>query len=55
MTLPWSDLEGRDWRLSDGLGPDVYVRNGSDLATSGLYLDLPPWGFHAFVVEAEPS
>lgn len=50
--LPWSDLAGRFWQLRDRLGPDWYERDGDDLATRGLYLDLPAWGCHAFEVRA---
>jgi len=25
-----------------------YDRDGSDLGLRGLYLDLPPWGYHVF-------
>ncbi len=34
-------------------GPDgsaSYDRDGSELGTRGLYLDLPPWGYHVFDV-----
>ncbi len=44
--LPWTDLAGRAWRLDDPLNGDVYERDGDDLASSGLFVDLPPWGFH---------
>ncbi len=48
-------LGGEHWRgrivlLRDRLGPAVYARNGDELLTCGLYLDLPPWGFHVFDV-----
>jgi hypothetical protein len=48
--LPWGDLAGRTWRLQDRLGEAVYDRDGADLAARGLYLDLPPWGYHAFAM-----
>jgi len=48
-------LGGEHWRgrivlLRDRMGPAVYARNGDELLTRGLYLDLPPWGFHVFDV-----
>ena len=52
LKLPWSDLAGRAWRLRDRLGAAVYDRNGDDLLIPGLYLDLPPWGYHAFELQA---
>jgi glycosidase len=51
LPLPWDDLAGRTWRLSDRLGAAVYDRSGADLSSRGLYLDLPPWGYHVFAVE----
>jgi len=48
---PWGDLAGRTWRLHDRLGGAVYARNGDDLSTRGLYLDMPAWGYHAFDVQ----
>jgi alpha amylase-like protein len=50
VRLPFSDLGGRRVRLRDALGPATYERDGSELAGRGLYLDLPPWGFHVFEV-----
>ena len=48
--LPFSDLAGRTVRLGDLMGPASYERDGNDLVSRGLYLDLPPWGYHAFDV-----
>jgi hypothetical protein len=30
------------------MGAASYDRDGSDLGSQGLYLDLPPWGYHVF-------
>lgn len=43
-------LEGRKVALHDLLGDARYERDGDDLCRRGLYLDLPPWGHHAFEV-----
>lgn len=51
VTLPWTNLEGHQWRLRDRMGSDVYDRDGHELATRGLYLDVPAWGYHLFDVE----
>jgi hypothetical protein len=51
VTMPWGDLAGRTWRFQDMLSAAEYVRNGDDLSSGGLYLDLPAWGYHVFVVE----
>jgi glycosidase len=50
LAMPWSDLDGRTWRLQDLTGPSVYDRPGGDLTEQGLYLDLPAWGYHVFAV-----
>jgi len=49
--MPWPDLDGRTWRLRDLMGTAVYDRAGADLARTGLYLDMPAWGYHVFAVE----
>ncbi len=48
VTLPWGDLAGQTWRLHDQLGGAMYDRDGADLVAQGLFLDLPPWGYHVF-------
>ena len=51
VAMPWGDLAGRTWRLADRLGAALYDREGADLSTRGLYLDLPAWGYHVFEVQ----
>ncbi len=48
LRLPWTDLGGRLWQLRDLLGDAVYERDGTDLQTRGLYLDVAPWCCHVF-------
>ena len=48
VRLPFHDLAGRAVRLEDLMGPASYDRDGSDLASRGLYLDVPAWGYHVF-------
>ena len=52
IRLPWSDLAGRRWRLVDALGEGRYDRDGGEMLDPGLFVDLPPWQFHLFAVEA---
>jgi hypothetical protein len=52
VTIPWTDLEGRTWHLQDRMGPSVYQRNGSELVSQGLYLDIPAWSYHVFQLDA---
>ena len=46
VALPWSDLRGRSWRLTDLLRGEVYDRVGDELMAPGLFVALPPWGCH---------
>jgi hypothetical protein len=48
VRLPFPDLDHRQWRLEDVLGDARYERDGDDLQSRGLYLDVPPWQFHVF-------
>ncbi len=48
VRLPFPDLAGRTVRLKDLMGPAIYDRDGDDLVSRGLYLDLPPWSYHVF-------
>jgi hypothetical protein len=46
VRLPLAGLAGRTVRLKDLMGPASYDRDGAELASRGLYLDMPPWGYH---------
>ena len=46
VLLPWDDISGRSWRLTDAFTSEVYERDGNGLRSPGLYVDLQPWGFH---------
>jgi hypothetical protein len=48
--VPFADLAGRGVRLRDLTSPASYDRDGRELLSRGLYLDLPPWGCHVFQV-----
>ncbi len=50
VELPWLELAARTWRLKDRMGNAVYDRQGDDLASHGLYVDLPAWGYYFFEV-----
>jgi len=52
VRLPLGELAGRSHDLIDLLGPARYRRSGDELIGRGLYLDLPPWGFHLFRIQA---
>ncbi|MBV8569330.1 MAG: alpha-amylase [Acidobacteriaceae bacterium] len=48
IPLTWGGMQGAWWRLSDVLSPAVYDRNGDELFSAGLYIDLGPWCYHLF-------
>ena len=50
VRLPFNDLSGRPWQLRDQLSEIVYERDGNDLQSRGLYLDVPAWKSHVFVM-----
>jgi hypothetical protein len=51
VRLPFADLKGRSVRLRDLMSVATYDRDGDDLTTRGLYLDMPSWGYHVFDVK----
>ena len=51
VKLPFKEFAGRLARFNDLMGSARYDRAGSDVISSGLYLDLPPWGYHVFSVQ----
>ena len=52
VRLPFPDLAGSTVRLKGMMGAASYDRDGKDLASRGLYLDMPPWSYHVFEVTA---
>ncbi len=53
----WADagfaaIDGRSVELIDLTGPERYTRDGAELGSRGLYLDLPAWGYNVFEVRA---
>ncbi len=52
VRLPWDELRGKQWRLTDALSSATYDRSGDEMRDAGLYVDLRPWGYHVFAVRA---
>jgi hypothetical protein len=48
MRVPFEDLAGSQWRLHDQMGSADYDRDGNDLQSRGLFLDMSPWQAAAF-------
>jgi Alpha amylase, catalytic domain len=50
VQLPFDEVRGSPLRFQDLMSPAVYDRSGDEIVTHGLFLDLPPWGYHVFDV-----
>ncbi len=55
LRLPFGDLHGRSVLLEDLMGHETYERDGTELCSRGLYLDLSAWGYHVFRVSISPE
>ncbi len=44
--IPWDNLAGRTWQLSDVISSNIFQRDGDEMHQSGLYVDLLAWKFH---------
>ncbi len=53
LPLEMPGLDGHAWRMSDVLGDGHYVCDGDKLASSGLDISLPAYGFHLFRFQRE--
>ena len=50
VPLPWEDLAGRTWRLTDAFYGEIYERGGHDMLHPGLFVDMESWGVNLFRV-----
>jgi glycosidase len=48
VRIPFADVIGKTVRMTDMMGPTSLDRDGNEVVSRGLYLDLPPWGYHVF-------
>jgi hypothetical protein len=53
VQLPWNDLEGKRWRLSELLSESTYEREGTELAGSGLFVAVDGWQWHLVSLHQE--
>jgi len=56
IELAWSDLQtadlaGRSWTLTDLLNDRLFERSGDEMASEGLFVELPAWGAHLLAVQ----
>jgi hypothetical protein len=49
VRLPWDEVKGRSWRMTDLFTGQTYERSGNELCDPGIYVDLPPWGYHVLI------
>jgi hypothetical protein len=50
VRLAYPDLDRRAVQLQDLLGATRYERDGHELVSRGLFLDLAAWGYHVFEI-----
>jgi glycosidase len=55
VRLPWADLAGRTWRLTDRLSDDCVHHSGDALVTDGFCVALEGWGSRFLVLESQPD
>jgi hypothetical protein len=48
VRLPFAELKDSEWRLQDHMDDAVYDRDGSELQSRGLFLDMRPWQASVF-------
>jgi hypothetical protein len=46
ILIPWAETGVGSWQLIDLLSEAFYERNGDELRSPGLYVELGPWNFH---------
>jgi hypothetical protein len=51
LPLPADEAAGKQVYLLDQMHPIRYERSGDHLVSPGLYLDMPAWGYHVFVLQ----
>lgn len=51
VKLPWADLKESNWLLTDRLTTQIIRRDGNDLVERGLYLNVPAWHVHIFLLQ----
>jgi hypothetical protein len=46
--LKLNDISSEEWQLKDLMSEVSYNRDGDEMQTKGLYLDMKPWQYHIF-------
>ena len=48
VRLPFADLSNCEWQLADLFSDATYDRDGNDLQSRGLYMDVAAWQISVF-------
>ena len=48
VQIPWAEASDTRWHLVDVFSNAIYERNGVEMLSPGLYVELGPWGYHLF-------
>jgi Alpha amylase, catalytic domain len=48
VQVRWADAGGKKWHLTDLLSAVTYERDGNEMQSPGLYVELAPWNYHFF-------
>jgi hypothetical protein len=51
LRLPFDEIRAHFVRARDLMTSVAYERDGEELASHSMFLDLPPWGYHVFRLE----
>lgn len=55
IPLPWQQLADGVRRVEEALHQLGFERDGQELVSPGLFVDLPAWGFHVFTLNLPPT
>jgi glycosidase len=50
LRLPFEGLGGKSWLLRDQISSDTYERDGNELQSQGLFVDMRPWQASVFAL-----
>jgi hypothetical protein len=48
VQVPWPEIAGWNYQLTDLLSGTSFGRDGDQMLSPGLYVDLQPWNYHFF-------
>jgi glycosidase len=51
IALPWKIDPGKGMVFANLFGGEPFIRDGSELAADGLFVELPAWGFHFLAIQ----